>query len=120
MKSIRSLLIGTVITGSLAASLHFLHAQETAMPVQSSATALATANLHWNSASDLQVLLQAVEMMPTVSADAMPRFETFYSAQHSPGSSGPWPPLPSNFGLPVWNLGDDVWLPADQQVMSQD
>ena len=81
------------------------------MPVQSGATALAAANVDWNSASDLEVMLQAVEMMPTVSADSLPRCGTFYSAQHSPGSPQPWPPLPGNpNGLPVWNLGDGVYL----------
>jgi len=70
-----------------------------------------------NSMSDLQVILQVVEMMPMVSADSLPRFGTFYSAQHSPGSPQPWPPLPGNpNGLPVWNLGDGVYLLNDEQV----
>ena len=83
------------------------------MPVQSGAIAAAD----WTSASDLQVMLQAVEMMPTVSADSLPRSGTFYSAQHAPGSPQPWPPLPGNpNGLPAWNLGDGVYLLNDAQV----
>ncbi|MGA2854651.1 MAG: hypothetical protein ABSE90_11060, partial [Verrucomicrobiota bacterium] len=113
MKSIRNFLIGIAITGSLAASLHFLHAQETAMPVQAGAISA----VDWHSASDLQVMLQVVEMMPTVSADSLPRFGTFYSAQHSPGSPEPWPPMPGNARqVPVWNLGDGIYLLNDEQV----
>ena len=62
-------------------------------------------------------MLQAVEEMPTVSADSMPRFGTFYSAQHSPASPEPWPPLPGNIRqVPAWNLGDGVYLLDDRQV----
>ena len=113
MKSIRNVLIGIFISGSLAASLYFLHAQETAMPVQASAISA----VDRRSASDLQVMLQAVEMVPTVSADSMPCFGTFYSAQHSPASPEPWPPLPANSKqLPVWNLGDGIYLLDDRNV----
>ena len=92
-------------------------AQEMATPVQSGSTSLAKANVDWNSASDLQVMLQAVEMMPTVSAESVPMSGTFYSAQHSPGSPEPWPPLPGNLnGLAVWNLGDGVYLLDDHLV----
>jgi hypothetical protein len=91
-----------LVGGLLVAFTLILHVQEIATPVQVGAIS----TVDWSSASDLQLLLQAIEMMPTVSADSMPRFGTFFSAQHSPGSSEPWPPLPSNFGLPAWNLGD--------------
>jgi len=88
-------------------------AQEMAMPVQSGAIS----TVDWNAASDMQVLLQAVEMLPTVSAESIPPFGTFYSAQHAPGSAEQWPPLPSNVRqVPLWNLGDGVYLMADQQV----
>ena len=96
----------------LIVGLHVLHAQETAIPIQAGAIS----TVDWNSASDLQVLLQAVEMMPTIPTNSLPHAGTFWSAQHAPGSSEPWPPLPSNFGLPAWDLGDGVWLLADQQV----
>jgi hypothetical protein len=118
MKSIRNLLIGIIITGGLAASLHFLHAQTAVaggfngniVPIQSSAIS----TVDWNTASDMQVLLQAVEMLPTVSANSTSRAGTFWSAQHAPGSSEPWPPLPSNVRqFDAWNLGDNVFLLND-------
>ena len=113
MKSIKTFLIGIFFGGGLIVGLHLLHAQETAMPVQVGAISA----VDWNSASDLRVMLQAVKMMPMVSADSMPHFGTFYSAQHSPGSPQPWPPLPGNpNGLPVWNLGDGIYLLNDEQV----
>ena len=112
MKTIRTFLIGMVITFSLAASLLFLHAQEAAMPVQGGAVS----TVDWNTASDLQVMLQAVEMTPETSADSLPRSGNFFSAQHAPGSAQPWPPLPSSFGLPAWNLGDGFYLLDDQAV----
>ena len=113
MKSTRTFLIGIFFGSGLIVGLHLLHAQETAMPVQAGAISAAD----WNSASDLRVMLQAVEILPTVSADSLPRCGTFYSAQHSPGSPQPWPPLPGNpNGLPVWNLGDGVYLLNDELV----
>src|ERR1035437_627461 len=109
MKSIRSFVIGMVITGSLAASLYFLHAQGTAMPVQAGAVLQDV-----NAMSDMEVMLQAVEMTPTVSADSMPRAGTFWSALHAPGTRLAWPPMPSNFHqLSAWNLGDGVYLLDD-------
>ena len=113
----KTFLIGIIITGSLAASLHLLHAQETAMPVQAGATSLPAASVDWNSASDLEVMLQAVEMLPTVSADSVPMSGTFFSAQHAPGTRFAWPPLPCNSRqVPIWNLGDGVYLLDDLAV----
>jgi hypothetical protein len=63
------------------------------------------------------VLLQAVKMTPTVSADSMPRLATFYSLQHAPGTRSAWPPLPANaYQLDAWNLGDNVFLLNDLDV----
>src|ERR1017187_3564636 len=105
MKSIRSFLIGIFITSSLAAGLYFLHAQETA------------ANVNWNTASDLEVMLQAIESVPPAPATLAPRAGTFWSAQHAPGTRLAWPPLPGNaYQLPVWNLGDGVFLLDDRTV----
>ncbi len=86
MKSTKNLLLGIFITGSLAASLHFLHAQETATPVQSDAPPLTDANVDWTSASDLEVMLQAVESVTPAPAATASKFGTFYSAQHAPGT----------------------------------
>jgi hypothetical protein len=112
MKEIKNLLVGVFVGIGLIVGLHLLHAQETAMPVQSGTVS----TVDWNTASDLQVMLQAVEMMPETSADSLPRSGTFYSAQHAPGSAQPWPPLPSGFGLPAWSLGDGFYLLDDQAV----
>ena len=81
-----------------------------------SVQASAVSTVDWNTASDLQVMLQAVEMTPETSADSLPRSGNFFSAQHAPGSAQPWPPLPSSFGLPAWNLGDGFYLLDDQSV----
>jgi len=63
------------------------------------------------------VLLRAVKMTPTIPADSLPPVGTFYSAQHAPGTAQPWPPLPVNSRqVPVWDLGDGVFLMADEQV----
>ena len=73
-------------------------------------------NVDWSSASDLQVMLQAIESVPPAPAITAPRRGTFYSAQHAPGTRLAWPPLPGNInGLPVWNLGDGVYLLDDLQ-----
>jgi hypothetical protein len=112
MKSTGNFPIGLFIVGGLAAGPHLLHAQMTATPVQGGAGS----TVDWSSASDMQVLLQAVEMMPTMPMDSTPRYGTFYSAQHAVGTRFAWPPQPGNpNNLPVWNLGDGVYLLADQQ-----
>jgi hypothetical protein len=92
MKTIRHLLIGTVITGSLAASL--LRAQEAATPVQAG-----VASQSVNSMSDTEVMLQAIESVPPAPAATLQRGGTFYSAQHAPGTRFAWPPLPGNLWL---------------------
>lgn len=67
--------------------------------------------------SDLEVMLQAIESVPPAPAATAPRAGTFYSAQHAPGTRQAWPPLPGNSRqLPVWNLGDDIYLLDDRQV----
>ncbi len=108
MKPIRTLLIGIFIGGGLIVGLHLLHAQETATSALSQQAV--------NSMSDTEVMLQAIESAPPASATTAPRSGTFWSAQHAPGSRYAWPPLPSDNGLPVWNLGDGVYLLDDLQV----
>jgi hypothetical protein len=62
-------------------------------------------------------MLLAVESVTPAPASSASRFGTFYSAQHAPGSRSQWPPLPGNFySLPVWNLGDGIYLLDDLQV----
>ena len=59
---------------------------QTATPVQGGATSLTDANVDWSSASDLEVMLLAVESVTPAPASSASRFGTFYSAQHAPGS----------------------------------
>ena len=62
-------------------------------------------------------MLLAVESVPPAPASSASRFGTFYSAQHAPGTRSQWPPLPSNSRqVPVWNLGDGVYLIDDRQI----
>jgi hypothetical protein len=76
--------------------------------------AQSTANTDWSSASDLQVMLQAIESVPPAPADSLSRGGTFWSAQHAPGAPLAWPPLPGNFNqVPVWGLGDGCYLLDD-------
>jgi hypothetical protein len=113
MKSIRNFLIGTFFGVGLIVGLHLLHAQTAATPVQGGAAS----TVDWNSASDLEVMLQAIESVPPAPAASAPRFSTFYSAQHAPGTRLAWPPLPGNaYQLPVWNLGDGIVLLDDRNV----
>ncbi|HEY1661497.1 MAG TPA: hypothetical protein VGI03_03695 [Verrucomicrobiae bacterium] len=78
----------------------FLHAQDT--------------NIDWNSVSDLQVELQALEQVPPMPADEVTNGIEFWSVQHAPGSAEPWPPLPGNIvNLPVWDLSDGQYLLDD-------
>ena len=66
------------------------------------------------SADDLSVMLQAVEMTTPASASLLPEYGTFWSSQHAPGSDSEWPPLPANINqLPVWNLGGDAYILDD-------
>lgn len=112
MKSVRSLLVGTLFGIGLIVGLHLLPAQETAT---SNPNGLTVQEL--NSMSDLQVMLQAIESVPPIPAASVPKVGTFYSAQHPPGSRLSWPPLPGNDNqLPVWNLGDGVYLLDDRNV----
>ena len=114
---IKSVVIAAVLSAAGMAGMMLAHAQQTATPVQSGATSLTEANVDWSSASDLEVMLLAVESVPPAPASSASRFGTFYSAQHAPGARNAWPPLPSNARrVPVWNLGDGVYLIDDLQV----
>ncbi|HEX3625382.1 MAG TPA: alpha/beta hydrolase [Verrucomicrobiae bacterium] len=71
-------------------------------------------NMDWGTASDDQVILQAIELTTPTPSNEVPGFDTFYSAQHSPISSQPWPPLPANMNdFNAWNLGSNIWVLDD-------
>jgi hypothetical protein len=116
MKKLQTILGGFVFVLGL---VLILHAQQTAMPVQNEAIALASiANEDVSGLSDLEVELKAVELLPTIPADLLPPGGTFWSAQHAPGSREPWPPLPNSFGMGAWPLGNgDVFLLDDRNFV---
>lgn len=90
----------------LAAAIFSLHAQTTAITEQSVQTD-----------SDLAAMLEIIESVSPVPASQLPETGTFWSAQHAPSSSTPWPPMPCNvLGLSAWPLGDGVFLLADTNV----
>ena len=102
----------TVLSLACLIGLGLSHAQTTATLVQSGAVAQDV-----NSMSDTEVLLQAIESVPPAPAASAPRAATFFSAQHAPGTRSVWPPLPSNSRqVPLWNLGDGVYLLSDLNV----
>ena len=65
--------------------------------------------------AQLETLVNALEAMPTVSTDSLPRggrTGTFFSLQHPE-----WPPLPCDMrGTPVWKLGGGSFLLNDLAV----
>ena len=76
-----------------------------------------TTNTTDPTSSDLEVMIQAVEATTPVSASQLPSAGIFYSAQYSPASAQPWPPLPGNvLGLDAWPLGGDFFLLDDTKV----
>jgi hypothetical protein len=79
--------------------------------------AQSAASANWSSASDLQVMLQAIESVPPSPADSVIREGTFWSAQHAPGTREQWPPFPGNINeVPVWDLGDGCYLLDDLEM----
>ena len=112
MKSNRSNFGSLAIISGFIALAGFIQAQVATEPVQGGTTPLAAANVDWSSASDLEVMLQAVEATTPAPAESVPRGGTFYSAQFPN-----WPPLPGNIrNVPVWNLGDGSYLVDDLDV----
>jgi hypothetical protein len=99
--------------------IFILHAQETAATVQGGAASTAD----WQTASDLAVMLTAIEQTEPVPADAITKNPgmgvAYWSAQHAPGTAQEWPPLPDpNMGVSsrnfsLWPLGDNQFLIDD-------
>ncbi|MGH7977058.1 MAG: hypothetical protein ACREC8_10390, partial [Limisphaerales bacterium] len=112
MKPIRNLLSGLFILGGLIAALNYLHAQETASTTDTAS--VTDTNIDWSQASDLQVELAALEQTTPIPASQLPDTGTFWSAQHSPVSPEPWPPLPIGFlNASAWPLGGNVFILDD-------
>ena len=111
MKPIKSLLSGLFIIGGLVALASFIQAQVASTPVQGGTASLTATNINWSTASDLEVMLQAIEMTTPLPATDAPDGGNFYTVQHA----GEWPPLPGNiYGLPFWDLGGGFYLLDDR------
>jgi len=103
MNIFRNLIGCTFTIGGMIAWLSLLHAQET--PFQS------------QSINDIDAILQAIEATTPLPAESATNGSNFYSAQHSPTSEEPWPPLPGDvLGLDVWPLGDGIFLLDDRDL----
>ena len=93
-------------------------AQVASTSVQSGTTTLKATNINWSTASDLEVMLAAIEQTTPLPATDTPDPEIFntvkfYTVQHLED----WPPLPGNiWGLPFWDLGGGVILLDDRAV----
>jgi hypothetical protein len=102
MKKPYAILVGVI---SILGLIFILRAQDTATMDATPVTGM----------SDLEVMLQAVESVPPMPAEDATNGSTFYAAQHYPGSTEPWPPLPGDVaGLPAWDLGDGIYLLDDR------
>lgn len=109
----KTVALAAILSAVGVAGLMLAHAQETSTSAQSDTVS----NVDWSSASDLEVMLQAVEQTTPLMAEAAPKAGTFWSAQHAPGTRFAWPPLPANiYNVPVWNLGDGEFLLDDLQI----
>ncbi|MGA3285310.1 MAG: hypothetical protein ABSD57_12745, partial [Verrucomicrobiota bacterium] len=107
MKTIKSFLGSLAIIGGLVLSTNIVDAQLALVLRQAVSTNL---NLQAVSADDLNVMLEAVEQTTPTAAESAPQSGTFYSVQNPK-----WPPLPGNINnLPAWDLGNGIWLLADQ------
>jgi len=77
------------------------------------AQVIATSNQSIQSATDLGVMIQALETTTPMSASQLPdNARGFYSAQNPD-----WPPMPGDvFWLPIWPLGDGLYVLDDTSV----
>lgn len=101
---------------SILGLIFILHAQETATSVQMGTQTLEATPVQ--AASDLDVMVQAVESTAPMPASAVPPDAcNFYSTQHLPGTENEWPPLPGDvLKLPFWPLGGGFYLLDDRNV----
>jgi Alpha/beta hydrolase of unknown function (DUF900) len=117
----RRLFAGILFTTGLIAGLYFLHAQDATI-AQSGTPSVTDTNVDWNSLSDAQIELMVIEQVSPTPYSELPEGDqaggTFWSAQHSPVSTEPFPPFPADIRhLPVWNLSTNN---QDQNVFLLD
>lgn len=99
MKAIRHLLTSMACTGGLIISLHLLHAQETATPIQSTAPD-----------SIIQLTADSIGL-PLISPDALPRTGTFFLMVPGPNGIQAQPyPCPPGGSLPTYSILANVYL----------
>jgi len=105
----KSAVFASILVAAGIAGLMLAHAQETVTSGTVTNRPVRTPAI----SPELAAQLAAVEQLPAIAADAVPRGAcNFYSAQ-CPW----WPPLPGNFyRVPVWNLGDGFYLIDDLQI----
>ena len=106
----KSAFFAAILCATGIAGLLLAHAQS----ADTVATSSATLRKHKPLISpELAAQLQAVEQLPTVAADSVPKYNgTFYSAQ-----CPYWPPLPGNvLELPMWDLGDGHYMVNDLAI----
>lgn len=113
MKNLKIILGGLLIICGLIALSGFIQAQVATTPVQDGTTAVTLTNEDFSALSDFEVELRALELTPTIPAAALPvESHGFYSAQHPY-----WPPMPGDIlGLPIWPLGDGLYVLNDTNV----
>ena len=61
----------------------------------------------------LQTFVNQLQSTPQLAPGAAPKTGNFYSLAHPE-----WPPLPSNPGVPVWQIGTDSFILDDAGVSS--
>lgn len=111
MKTVRGGFGNWVIISGFIVSLVFVHAQTVNKILSIGTISLDDPNVNWNAFSDFEVELMAVEATTPLLAESVTRANGYYSAQYPN-----WPPLPGNpNGLPLWSLGDGIYLLDDRQ-----
>ncbi len=112
MKSIRNVLNGLLIFGGLVGLLSLLHAQETEMTAQVETVPITEADIAQMpllSNEDLGEMLAVLAGTPTMTEEEVPQTSfKFLSLSHPE-----WAPLPTAFGLPIWDLGSGTYLIND-------
>jgi hypothetical protein len=107
----RTKVFGCLFTIGLFVALHFARAQTTS---DTTGPVMTDPNEDVTGLSDLAVEIKALELATPIAASNEPSVGNFYSAQHAPGSTSEWPPLPGNIdSMPVWPLDTNTYLLDD-------
>lgn len=74
---------------------------------------LTTTSTFGQNLNSIGVTSETLQNSPALSPAAVPRTGNFYSLAHPE-----WPPLPSSFGLPCWQIGPDTFVVDDVTASS--